>query len=102
MEKEVKEFKIGALIKTKWSTCMIIQIISYEEYINLELDNSFWAAPATDDMICIEVLHDKRKKWPVLPKGHFLENTFWIPAGELYFRADVKAGGDRWEVFGGS
>ncbi len=97
-----KEFKVGTLIKTKWSTCMIIKVIPYQEYINLQTETSFWSCPDSDDMICIEVLHDKRKKWPVLPKGHFLERTFWIPYEELTFRSDIQAGGDRWEVFGGS
>ena len=97
-----KEFKIGSLIKTNWSTCMIIKIIPYQEYLNLQTETSFWSCPDNGEMICIEVLHDKRKKWPTMPNAHSIERTFWIPYEELIFRADIKSEGDRWEVFGGS
>ena len=97
-----KEFKIGNLIKTNCSTCMIIKIIPYQEYLNLQTETSFWSCPDNDNMICIEVLHDKRKKQPIARFGHSLDKTFWIPYEELTFRSDIEAGGDRWEVFGGS
>ena len=97
-----KEFKIGNLIKTNWSTCMIIKIIPYQEYLNLQTEASFWSCPDNDNMICIEVLHDKRKPTPQYAPYGVLDKTFWIPYEELTFRSDIDAGGDRWEVFGGS
>jgi hypothetical protein len=95
--------KVGALIKSRFFTAFVIDVVSYKEYKNTDdgwfkegRDESYWMCGGDDMMICLHTLYDNRKYMP----AHGART--WLPESELRLHTDIELGKDRWEVFGSS
>ena len=98
-----KNLKVGSLIKSRFFTAMVVDVITYDEYKNTDdgwfkedTGESYWMCVGNDMMVCLQTLNDKRKYMP--GSGA----TTWIPETELQVHTDIERGRDRWEVFGSS
>ncbi len=98
-----KDIKVGSLVKSRFFTAIVVNIVTYEEYRDTDYswflhsdEESYWACVNNDLMICLKTLHDKRKYMPRLGAIH------WIPEAEMRLHTDTEHVKDRWEVFSSS
>tara|TARA_A100001515_G_scaffold63447_1_gene50283 strand:- start:6802 stop:7143 length:342 start_codon:yes stop_codon:yes gene_type:complete len=100
------EIKLGTLIFTKWSTCMIVQIKEFCDYVKedsadgrMKNSSSFWNLTRNDDlMIHVQILSDRRK--PL--RNSTFSKTFWIPESELKIHTNNSDEDGGWRVVNSS